>query len=69
MPIDRDLIIPLGDLVDSEGNMYELTNAAIHRAAQISVAGSDDLEKNRWKIVSTALEEIISKKVNYEYQK
>jgi len=69
MSIDRDLIIPLGNLVDSEGNMYELTNAAIHRAAQISVAGSDDLEKNRGKIVSTALEEIISKKVKYEYQK
>lgn len=69
MPINRELIIPLGDLVDSEGNMYELTNAAIHRADQISVAGSENLEKNRGKIVSTALEEIISKKVEYEYQK
>ncbi|MDC7239120.1 MAG: DNA-directed RNA polymerase subunit omega [Spirochaetales bacterium] len=69
MPINRELIIPLGDLVDSEGNMYELTNAAIHRAAQIAVAGSDDLEKNRGKIVSTALEEIISKKVEFEYPK
>jgi DNA-directed RNA polymerase subunit omega len=48
--------------------MYELTNAAIHRAAQIAVAGSDDLEKNKGKIVSTALEEIISKKVEYEYK-
>ncbi|MDA3957928.1 DNA-directed RNA polymerase subunit omega [Oceanispirochaeta sp.] len=69
MPINRELIIPLGDLVNHEGNMYELTNAAIHRAEQISMAGSDDLDKNRGKIVSTALEEIISKKVQYEYQK
>ena len=67
MPIDRSLIIPLGDLVNNEGNMYELTNAAIHRADQISVAGSEDLEKNKGKIVSTALQEIISKTVEYEY--
>jgi DNA-directed RNA polymerase subunit omega len=69
MPINRELIIPLAELVDYEGNMYELTNATIHRAEQISVAGSDDLDKNRGKIVSTALEEIILKKVEYEYQK
>ncbi len=68
MATDSNLIIPLGTLVNNEGNMYELTNAAIHRAAQISVAGSDDLEKNKGKIVSTALEEIISKKVEYRYQ-
>ena len=67
MAIDRGLIIPLGELVNNEGNMYELTNAAIHRATQISVAGSEDLEKNKGKIVSTALEEIISKKVEYRY--
>lgn len=68
MSVDRNLIIPLGDLVNNEGNMYELTNAAIHRAAQISVAGSDDLEKNKGKIVSTALQEIITKTVEYRYQ-
>ncbi|OQY34061.1 MAG: hypothetical protein B6241_06150 [Spirochaetaceae bacterium 4572_59] len=68
MPVDRKLIIPLGDLVNHEGNMFELTNAVIHRAAQISAAGSDSLEKNKGKIVSTALEEIISKNVEYEYQ-
>jgi DNA-directed RNA polymerase subunit omega len=68
MPADKNLIIPLGELVDNEGNMYELTNAAIHRAAQISVAGSDNLEKNKGKIVSTALEEIISKTVEYRYK-
>ncbi len=68
MPNNKELIIPLGNLVDSEGNMYELTNAAIHRAAQISEVGCEDLEKNRGKIVSTALEEIISKKVEYEYK-
>ena len=66
--MERNLIIPLGELVNNEGNMYELTNAAIHRAAQISVAGSDDLEKNKGKIVSTALQEIISKTVEYRYQ-
>ncbi len=69
MADNRDLIVPLGDLVDSDENMYELTNAAIHRASQIAMAGCEDLEKNRGKVVSTALEEIISRKVEFKYSK
>lgn len=57
--------IPLEALVSTEKNMYELTNAAIHRARQISIAGSDDLEDAGGKIVSLAIQEIITEKVQY----
>lgn len=57
--------IPLGDLVSTDKNMYELTNAAIHRAGQISMAGSDDLETSGGKIVSLAIKEIVTEEVQY----
>ena len=57
--------IPLGDLVSTDKNMYELTNAAIHRAGQISMAGSEDLEDSGGKIVSLAIKEIVSGEVQY----
>ncbi len=65
---NKNLIVPLRELVNMETNLYELTNAAIHRASQISIAGSDNLEKNRGKIASTALEEIVFKEVEYSYK-
>ena len=57
--------IPLGDLVSTEKNMYELTNAAIHRAKQITMAGSEDLEISGGKIVSLAIKEIVTEEVQY----
>ena len=57
--------IPLGDLVSTDKNMYELTNAAIHRAKQISMTGSDELETSGGKIVSLAIKEIVTGEVQY----
>ena len=57
--------IPLGNLVSTDKNMYELTNAAIHRAKQISMAGSDELESAGGKIVSLAIKEIVTEDVQY----
>ncbi len=57
--------IPLGELVSTDKNMYELTNAAIHRAKQISMAGPTDLESSGGKIVSMAIKEIVTEEVQY----
>ncbi len=57
--------IPLGPLVSTDKNMYELTNAAIHRAGQISLAGSEELEASGGKIVSQAIKEIVTEEVQY----
>lgn len=57
--------IPLKALLSSENNMYELTNAAIHRAKQITMAGPEDLESAGGKIVSLAIREIVTEEVQY----
>ncbi len=61
--------IPLGSLVSTDSNMYELTNAAIHRARQISVAGAEGLEAMGGKIVSLAVKEIVTSEVQYYIRK
>ena len=62
------MIIPLEELVNYEGNIYELTSAAIKRAIQINLAGDEELEKNKGKVVSTALKQILTKKVKYQIE-
>ncbi len=60
--------ICLDRIVDFDGNIYEVTNAVIRRSRQITEVGDDDLEQNNNKIVSTALTQIFSKKVEYQLQ-
>ena len=60
--------ICLDRIVDFDGNIYEVTNAVIRRSRQITEVGDDDLEQNNYKIVSTALSQIFSKKVEYQLQ-
>lgn len=61
--------IPLENLVSTEKNMYEMTNAAIHRAKQITLAGSDKLDDIGGRIVSLAIKEIVTEEVQYESKK
>ena len=59
------MIIPLDNLNTHDSNVYELTCATIRRAIQITVTGDDDVEKNNKKVVSTALQQILTNKVEY----
>ncbi|MBN1686082.1 MAG: DNA-directed RNA polymerase subunit omega [Spirochaetales bacterium] len=59
------MILPLERLIAYDGNVYELTCAAIRRAAQITLAGDEDITENEGKVVSTALKQILTKKVEY----
>lgn len=62
-------VIPMDELVNTDKNMYELTNAAIHRAEQISMTGTDNNEEEEGKIVSKAIGQIVSEEVKYEYNR
>jgi DNA-directed RNA polymerase subunit omega len=55
-------------LIGNEGNIYELTSAAIRRAYQISITGDEELEENEGKVVSTAIKQILTKKVEYQLE-
>jgi DNA-directed RNA polymerase subunit omega len=62
------MIIPLDLLISNDSNSYQLTNAAIKRALQINLAGDDELEANNSKVISTALKQILTKKVRYRLE-
>ena len=62
------MILPLDLLVGNDDNMYELTCAAIRRAYQLTVTGDEELEKNNGKVVSTAIKQILTNKVEYRIE-
>ena len=62
------MVLPLDQLISDSSNVYELTCAAIRRAAQITLAGDDDVDENDGKIVSTSLKQILTKKVEYRLE-
>jgi len=49
--------------------MYELTNAAIHRAEQIAITGGEGAEEAEGKTISKAIREIVTEEVKYEYKR
>jgi DNA-directed RNA polymerase subunit omega len=62
------VIIPLDLLIQREVNVYEMTCAAIRRAMQITVAGDEEVDENDGKVVSTAIKQILTKKVDYRIE-
>ena len=62
------MIIPLDLLISNQGNVYELTCAAIRRAIQVTVTGDEEVEKNGGKVVSTAIRQILVKKVEFRLE-
>ncbi len=66
---ESKMIIPIENLVNSTGNIYEVTNAAISRSRQLSKTGSKDLDENLGKIVSVSIKEIVTGRVKYNYEK
>jgi len=59
------MVIPIDLLESEEGHMYQITCAAIKRAYQLTVTGDEELEKSDGKVVSVALKQILTKKVQY----
>lgn len=59
------MVLPLDLLTNHDGNVYELTCAVIRRAMQITVTGDEEIIENDGKVVSTALKQILTKKVEY----
>lgn len=62
------MIIPLNKLIQYNGNVYIVTNAMIRRATQIHLAGDEELEENKGKVVSTAIKQILTEKVRYRLE-
>lgn len=69
MSVKKEYSVPLRSLVDSEQNVYELTNAAIKRAEQLSLTKMDEISKNKAKVSSAAIREVVTREIGYDYQK
>jgi DNA-directed RNA polymerase subunit omega len=63
------MILPLDLLISDSNNVYELTCAAVRRASQITLAGDEEIDENDGKVVSTAIKQILTKKVEYRLEK
>ncbi len=63
------MIIPLDMLIKYDENVYVLTSAMIKRATQIHLAGDEELEANKGKVVSTAVKQILTEKVRYRLER
>ncbi len=63
------MILPLDLLIADDSNRYELCSASMRRANQLSLAADEDVEANGGKVVSTAVKQILTKKVRYEIER
>ena len=59
-------ILPLKLLIQNDENRYELAVATMRRAHQLSIAADDEVDSNKGKVVSTAVKQIVTKKVKYQ---
>ena len=62
------MILPLEKLNSYDQNIYQLTCAAIRRAYQITMTGDEELEENDGKVVSTAIRQLLTEKVEYQIE-
>ncbi len=62
------MAFPLDLLIKMNDRVYETTSAAVRRAIQINLAGDEELAANKNKIVSLAIRQVLSHKVQYSLE-
>jgi DNA-directed RNA polymerase subunit omega len=59
------MIFPLEELIEYEGNMYEITAAASRRSYQLSMLKDPDIEENEGKVVSLAARQVFTDQIEF----
>jgi DNA-directed RNA polymerase subunit omega len=59
------MIFPLEELIEYDGNMYEITSAASRRSYKLSMLKDPEIEDNDGKVVSLAARQVFSKQVEF----
>jgi DNA-directed RNA polymerase subunit omega len=62
------MIFPLEELIEYEGNMYEITAAASRRSYQLSMLRDPDIEDNNGKVVSLAARQVFTDQVEFRLE-
>jgi DNA-directed RNA polymerase subunit omega len=65
--MERNMSMPLDQLIEYDSNAYEFTVAVTRRAFQLAVLRTPDVEKNNGKVVSLSMKQIFSKQVEYHF--
>jgi DNA-directed RNA polymerase subunit omega len=60
--------MPLHDLLEYEGNAYEFTVAVNRRAYQLAILKTPEVEKNNGKVVSLAMQQVVTKQIDYRFE-
>jgi DNA-directed RNA polymerase subunit omega len=60
------MIFPLEALIKYEGNMYEITAAALRRSYQLSILRDPEIEENDGKVVSLAARQVFDQEVSFQ---
>ena len=59
------MIMPLEQLIEYDGNTYEITVAITRRAYHLAILKTPEVEKNNGKVVSLATRQVFSKQIKY----
>jgi DNA-directed RNA polymerase subunit omega len=62
------MIFPLEELIEYEGNMYEITSAASRRSFQLSMLRDPEIEYNDGKVVSLAARQIFTSEIEFRLE-
>jgi DNA-directed RNA polymerase subunit omega len=62
------MIFPLEELIEYEGNMYEITSAASRRSYQLSMLKDPDIEDNEGKVVSLAARQVFTDQIEFRLE-
>jgi DNA-directed RNA polymerase subunit omega len=62
------MIFPLEELIEYEGNMYEITSAASRRSYQLSMLKDPDIEDNDGKVVSLAARQVFTDQIEFHLE-
>jgi DNA-directed RNA polymerase subunit omega len=62
------MIFPLEELIEYNGNMYEITSAASRRSFQLSMIRDEEIEMNDGKVVSLAARQIFTREIEFRIE-
>jgi DNA-directed RNA polymerase subunit omega len=62
------MIFPLEELIEYDGNMYEITSAASRRSFQLSMLKDEEIDENDGKVVSLAAGQVFTKLVEFRIE-
>jgi DNA-directed RNA polymerase subunit omega len=62
------MIFPLEELIEYNGNMYEITSASSRRSFQLSMIRDEEIEMNDGKVVSLAARQVFTGEILFRIE-